>query len=329
VTHGKPRVVEVKAAGLPAGEEELIRLAAAVEVKSEHPTGRAVVEEARRRRLALPHATEFESHSGEGAHGHVEGLWVGVGREALFASHQVSIPAVAMAAAEDLRAHARTALLVVIHRPEDGPDGRGEADGRTGGDLGACGAIAVSDTVRPEARGALRACRSLGVRHVALVTGDHEGVARAIGDEIGADEVLAGLLPEEKVSAIRRMQRAWPSLAMVGDGVNDAPALAAATVGVAMGGAGTDVALDTADVVLMRDDLRGIPFSLWIARRAQRVVAQSLTLAFGVIGVLVLSTITGVLPLWLAVVCHEGSTLLTIANGVRLLRMPHPDFEPR
>jgi Cd2+/Zn2+-exporting ATPase len=326
VTQGRPRVVDVLADG--AGSEvEILRLAAAVEARSEHPTGRAVVEEAGRRSIPLPHATEFESHIGEGAHGHVEGLWVGVGREGLFTSHQVPIPAAAAEAAATLRGRDRTAILVVAQRAANGADGRTAPDGADAGGLRACGAIAVADTVRPEAQGAIRACRSLGIRHVALVTGDHERIARTIGDEIGADEVVAGLLPEEKVSAIRRMQKAWPGLAMVGDGVNDAPALAAATVGVAMGGAGTDVALDTADVVLMRDDLRGIPFSLWIARRAQRVVAQSLSVAFGVIGVLVLTTLTGILPLWIAVVCHEGSTLVTIGNGVRLLRMPHPEFD--
>jgi Cd2+/Zn2+-exporting ATPase len=328
VTHGRPRVVEVKPAGSSAGPEELLRLAAAVEVRSEHPAGRAVVEEAARRNIDLPHATEFESHSGEGAHGHVEGLWVGVGRETLFTSHQIPIPAGATSAAEELRTRARTALLVVARRSINGAAESSGPAAPEGGESWACGAIAVADTVRPEAPAALRACRSLGIRHIAVVTGDHEQVARAIGHEIGADEVLAGLLPEEKVAAVRRMQSAWPGLAMVGDGVNDAPALAASTVGVAMGGAGTDVALDTADVVLMRDDLRGIPFSLWIARRAQRVVMQSLTLAFGMIGLLVLSTLTGVLPLWLAVVCHEGSTLLAVANGVRLLGMPHAEFEP-
>jgi Cd2+/Zn2+-exporting ATPase len=160
-----------------------------------------------------------------------------------------------------------------------------------------------------------------------MLTGDHEGVARAIGTEIGVDEVRAGLHPEEKVTAIRELAARWGRMAMVGDGVNDAPALATAAVGIAMGGAGTDVALDTADVVLMRDELRGIPFSLWLARRSRRVVVQSLSFAFGVIGVLVISTLVGVLPLWLAVVCHEGSTLLVIANGVRLLGLPHPEFD--
>ena len=159
------------------------------------------------------------------------------------------------------------------------------------------------------------------------VTGDHAWVAAAIGMEIGVDEVRAGLLPGQKVAAIRGLKAAWPTLAMVGDGVNDAPALATATVGIAMGGAGTDVALETADVVLMRDDLKGIPFSLWLAQRARRVVTQSLTFSFCMIGLLVITTLLGILPLWLAVVGHEGSTLLVVANGVRLLGEAHPEFD--
>jgi Cd2+/Zn2+-exporting ATPase len=313
LTQGKPRVVDVWSSG--ASEDEVIRLGAAVEARSEHHTARAVVAEAGRRSLTLAPTTEFESHSGLGAHGHVEGLWVGVGREELFRSHEVAVPGEARGEAERLRARGRSAVLVLARRPEDN------------GGFVASGAVGVADTLRPEARVALVACRALGIRHIAIITGDHERVARPVAEEVGADEVRADLLPEEKVHAVRELLAAWPNLAMVGDGVNDAPALATATVGIAMGGAGTDVALDTADVVLMRDDLRGIAFSLWLARRARRVVGQSLTLAFGVIGVLVLSTFAGVLPLWLAVVCHEGSTLLVIANGVRLLGMKHPEIE--
>ena len=329
VTAGRPRVVNVAPASSSAGEEEILRLAGAVEVRSEHPVGRAVVEEAKRRGLPLAEVTEFESHSGEGAHGHVEGIWVGVGREELFTSHRIDIPPAATSVAERLRERGQTALLVVARPARDGAKPASPVTHAPNGeDSVTCGAIAVADTLRPEARAALQACRGLGIRHIALLTGDHERVAGPIAREIGADETLAGLLPEEKVTAVRRMLHRWPALAMVGDGVNDAPALAMATVGIAMGGAGTDVALDTADVVLMRDDLRGIAFSLWLARRARRVVAQSLTIAFGVIGLLVLATLTGILPLWLAVVCHEGSTLVVIGNGVRLLNMPHPEIEP-
>ena len=343
ITEGKPRVVRVVTGG-PAGEEdEMLRLAAAVETRSEHHTGHAVVAEARRRGIPIPGTSEFESHSGEGVHGHVEGRWVGVGREALFARHGVTLPPAALDAASAIRARGETALLIVTRSSVDGTpgcDGPGHSGAPTPqataspppgfptdeADL-LYGVIAVADAIRPAARAAIQSCRAQGIRHIVMLTGDHEGVARPIAEAAGVDEVRAGLLPQEKVTAIRDLLRRWPSLAMAGDGVNDAPALATATVGIAMGGAGTDVALDTADVVLMRDDLKGIPFSLWLARRARRVVIQSLSFAFGVIGVLVISTLSGVLPLWLAVVCHEGSTLLTIANGVRLLAIPHREFE--
>lgn len=323
VTEGKPRVIAVQASDSGPGEDQLLRLAAAVEARSEHHLARAVVAEAKRRGITPPSVTEFESHSGEGVHGHAEGNWIGAGRPALFGSHHVPIPDSATDAAARILSEGRTALLVVARRNVDGngsPPSKEPA-------VVASGAIAVADTVRPQARAALQACRALGIQHIVLLTGDHERVARPIGQELGVDEVRAGLMPEEKVAAVRELLDRWPALAMAGDGVNDAPALASATVGIAMGGAGTDIALETADVVLMRDDLKGIPFSLWLARKSQRVVTQSLAFAFGVIGVLTISTLSGVLPLWLAVVCHEGSTLLTIANGVRLLGIRHPDFE--
>ena len=317
VTEGRPRVLRV-AAVPPASEDDLLRYAAAVEARSEHHTGRAVVAEAARRRLTWPEVTEFESHSGEGVHAHADGRWIGVGRDPLFRRHDVTVPDEAGREAETIRGRGETALLVVVGQGTNGtPDPSPES-----------GAIAVADAMRAQAPAAIAACRRLGIKHVAMLTGDHELVARPIANAIGADEVRAGLLPDEKVAALRKLRERWPSLAMVGDGVNDAPALASATVGIAMGGAGTDIALETADVVLMRDDLRGIPFALWLARRSRQVVRQSLGLAFGVIGVLVISTLSGVLPLWLAVVCHEGSTLLVIANGLRLLGESHPDFEP-
>ncbi len=330
ITQGRSRVVDVRPENPAVAADELIRLGAAVEARSEHHTAKAVVAEAARRNLPLPHTTEFESHSGLGTHAHVEGLWVGVGREALFTTHEVPIPEGALGEAEGLRARGQSALLVIARSG----GGNGPAP-RTAGTVPpapedgvvASGAIGVADTIRPEARAAIQACRDMGIRHVAIITGDHARVAVPVGQEVGADEVRADLLPEEKVRAVRELLERWPNLAMVGDGVNDAPALATATVGIAMGGAGTDVALDTADVVLMRDDLRGIAFSIWLARRARRVVTQSLSIAFSVIGVLILSTVAGILPLWLAVVCHEGSTLVVIANGVRLLGMRHPEFE--
>jgi len=323
VTEGKPRVLAVHATVPGPGENQLLRLAAAVEARSEHHLARAVVAEANRRGLTLPPVTEFESHSGEGVHAHTGGVWVGAGRPALFGSHHVPVPETATDAASRILAEGRTALLVVARSRMDGNGAGAPAEHAEV----ASGAIAVADTVRPHARAALQACRQLGIHHIVLLTGDHERVARPIGQGLGVDEVRAGLMPEEKVTAVRELLRRWPALAMAGDGVNDAPALASATVGIAMGGAGTDIALETADVVLMRDDLAGIPFSLWLARKSQRVVTQSLAFAFGVIGVLTISTMSGILPLWLAVVCHEGSTLLVISNGVRLLGIRHPEFD--
>jgi len=333
VTEGKPTFTAARPVDGTLDEDALLRLAASVAARSEHHTARAVRVEAERRGIPLLDVSEFESHSGEGVHGHSGGYWVGIGREPLFARHEVALSGNLLATTRDLREGGTTALLVVVRHQGNGGDGDPPGarvtgpDGILPGDAVASGVLGVADVVRPDARAALEACRRQGVQHLAILTGDHQAIATSIGQQVGADVVHAGLLPDEKVSILRDMKRTYPVVAMVGDGVNDAPALAAASVGIAMGGAGTDVALETADVVLMRDDLRGIPFSLWLARRARRVVTQSLTFAFCMIGLLVVTTLLGVLPLWLAVVGHEGSTLLVIANGVRLLGEPHPQFD--
>jgi Cd2+/Zn2+-exporting ATPase len=206
------------------------------------------------------------------------------------------------AAAERLRDQGQTALLIIAYG--DGPP--------TGG------VIALADLPRPDAAVALSSLRRSGVSSVLILTGDHERVARAVAKRVSADDVRSGLLPGEKVLELRRLMNAGHRVAMVGDGVNDAPALATAHVGIAMGGAGTDVALEVADVVLMRDDLGALSFAVWLSRLARRRVRQNLAFAFIVIGVLILSSFFG-LPLWMGVVGHEGSTLLVVLNGLRLL----------
>jgi Cd2+/Zn2+-exporting ATPase len=181
------------------------------------------------------------------------------------------------------------------------------------------GVLGVADSLRPEAKEALAGLARLGVERTILLSGDHERVATAVGKELGISEVRAPLMPEEKVRAMRIFSRGG-GVAMVGDGVNDAPALAAASVGVSLGGAGSDVALETADVVLMGDDLRRLPFAVGLARAARRVVYQNITIAMGVSGILIVASVMGWVEIAHAVVLHEGSTLLVVFNGLRLLR---------
>jgi Cd2+/Zn2+-exporting ATPase len=306
ITPGKPVVTSVWAAG-HLGEDRVLALAAAVERHSEHHLGAAVVAEATRRGSAPFEISEFESHTGLGAHGHADGLWVGVGREALFESHGKTVPHSVAAAARHVREAGQTALIVVV-------DGDGPPAG---------GVIAVSDQPRPAAAAALADLKRSKVGQVLILTGDHDRIARAVAERVGADGFRAGLMPDEKVAELQRLMNAGHFLAMVGDGVNDAPALATAHVGIAMGAAGTDVALEVADVVLIRDDLRALSFAVWLSRLARRRVRQNLAFAFGVIGLLVLSSFFG-LPLWMGVVGHEGSTLLVVLNGLRLLWEPAP-----
>jgi Cd2+/Zn2+-exporting ATPase len=181
------------------------------------------------------------------------------------------------------------------------------------------GLLGVADTLRPDAAAIVSNLKQLGIERVVMLTGDNERVAASIAARAGVDEFHAGLLPQDKVALLKTLKSKYGSTAMVGDGVNDAPALATADVGIAMGGAGTDVALETADLVLMGDDLRHLPYAIGLARQARRTVFQNLTFALGVIVLLVISAFGARLPLPLGVVGHEGSTVLVVMNGLRLL----------
>ncbi len=308
LTRGKPAVVDIWS-GPESSAGAIVELAALVEHRSEHPLGAPIIQKAVADGIDLGGKTiqAFQSHTGLGVEADINGVWVGVGREELFQKANREVPAALAQQAAAMRQKGYTALLVVTSNPK------------------VFGVIAVADPVRPEAALVLQGLKKLGIARVAMLTGDHERVALAIAKTIGVDEVHAGLLPDQKVGELKRLKEGGQAVAMVGDGVNDAPALAAAGVGIAMGGAGSDVALEVADVVLMRDDLRGLPLAVWISRLAGKRVRQNMAFSFGVIVVLVTSTFFE-LPLWLGVLGHEGSTVLVVFNGLRLLWEASPPF---
>ena len=313
VTIGRPGVTEVWA----TSEEDvprLLALAAAVEKQSEHPLAIPVMEELLRREItAIPtNLRGFASHTGLGVHAHVDGIWVGVGREGLFESHNVILPEALVANVQRIRDLGQTALVVA---------GTNENNQNN-----IYGVIGVADQLRPEAERTIAIIKELGISKVVLLTGDHERVAAPIAKRLGIDEFRAGLLPDGKVKELERLSKNFQSIAMVGDGINDAPSLATADVGIAMGGAGTDVAIEVADVVLMRDNLHALPFAIWVSRVARKRVRQNMIFAFGTITVLVIASFFN-LPLWLGVLAHEGSTVIVVFNGLRILWERTPSFD--
>jgi Cd2+/Zn2+-exporting ATPase len=187
------------------------------------------------------------------------------------------------------------------------------------------GALSFGDRLRPGVKGTIQRLKALGIRRITILSGDHPQAVEAIARELGADEVRAGLLPDQKVAALREMRVGAKGVAMVGDGVNDAPAMVTATLGIAMGAAGTDVAIETADVILMGDELPKIEYVIRIGRRARSIVRQNVWFSLGWMTFLVISASVVTLPLTLAVVAHEGSTLLVVLNGLRLLRRERSD----
>jgi Cd2+/Zn2+-exporting ATPase len=181
------------------------------------------------------------------------------------------------------------------------------------------GILGLADTPRPNVPQIMSSLRGLGVEHLVMLTGDNDDVARNIAGQVGLTEVQAELLPEDKLRIVKTLEGKYSAIAMIGDGVNDAPALATATVGIAMGGAGTAVALETADVALMGDDLSKLPFAVGLSRASRRIIVQNLMISFGVIALLIVTSVLGLVQLGFAVLLHEGSTLIVVGNALRLL----------
>ncbi|MBU0494722.1 MAG: cadmium-translocating P-type ATPase [Chloroflexi bacterium] len=306
LTVGRPAVTDiVPLNGRTA--EEVLTLAAEVESGSEHPLARAVVDEARRRGLTVVPAASFQALAGRGAQARVNGHRILVGSHALF---EEALPhdAAICRHLEALEAQGKTAMLV--GHAEDCADGPPEV----------VGLIALADTVRPEAHRAVAALKAAGVQHTILLTGDNARTAQAIAAQAGVDEARANLLPADKVTAIEALLARYDQVAMVGDGVNDAPALARATVGITLGTAGTDVALETADVALMGDDLTRLPFAIRLSRATRRIIVQNIALSLVIKALFLALGLFGLATLWMAVFADMGASLIVTLNGMRLLR---------
>lgn len=300
LTEGTPRITDVvPAPGI--AEAELLAVAVAVESLSDHPLAEAIAKDGRERLGGkhIPEASALESLTGRGVSARLDGTTVLIGKAEMFGRDGVAPLSAAMTEAiAKLRDGGRTTMVVRS----------GERD---------LGAIGLMDTPRETARRALAELHRLGMKRLIMISGDHQKVAEAIAREVGIDEARGDLMPEDKVETIKKL-RAEGNVAMVGDGVNDAPAMATATVGIAMGAAGSDVALETADVALMADDLSHLPFAVGLSRTTRSVILQNVVVSLGVVALLVPATILG-LGIGATVAVHEGSTLLVVFNALRLL----------
>lgn len=285
---------------LACSQEELLTVAASTERHSEHPLGAAIIQAAQERKLSLYSVNNLQAVTGKGIIGMVDGKEIRIGNRRLFDEVSQIWPAPLLMEAQRLEVEGKTVVYVSKNNHP-------------------LGIIALADVVRAEAPAALTTLREMGVKRVVMLTGDSKRVADAVAKQLDIVEVYAELLPDRKVAIIEKLTE-QADVVMVGDGVNDAPAMAVSNMGIAMGAAGTDVALETADVVLMADDLSKLPYVLDLARRTRRIVWQNIAFSLGVIAVLMLAVFAANLPLPLGVVGHEGSTLVVVANGLRLLR---------
>ena len=298
VTAGRPEVQRIVPLG-EDGETGLLERAAALEAQSEHPLARAVLRYAEAKGVAIPKALDFHIIKGKGAEATVLGrpFWLG--------SHRL--------------VHEKGMETQLAHQRAEAMEGVGHSVIAIGNDRHLCGLISVADTIRPEARPAVQALKREGIERVIMLTGDNAGTANAVAEKAGMDEVRAELLPEDKLRAVEELVANAGPTVMIGDGVNDAPALAAATLGIAMGAAGTDAAIETADIALMSDDLMKVPWLIGHAKRTVRIIRQNIVFALTVKAFFMVLALAEVATLWMAIAADTGAALLVVFNALRLL----------
>lgn len=299
LTEGKPKVVDIVPLA-EHNEEELLIRAASLEAQSDHPLAKGILAAAAERSLQLLPLTDFQIIQGKGARGVLNDtpFWIGSHRYLEERGQETS----------------------EVHQQLEKMQQAGRSVVVVGNDTHVCGFITLADTLRPSATQTLRELHALGIKHIVMLTGDNQGTAKAIAAEAGIDEVHAELLPEDKVRLVGELVEKYGHVAMVGDGVNDAPALARATLGIAMGAAGSDAAIETADIALLADNLERIPWLVKHSKRTLRIIHQNIICSLTVKAIFVVLTFAGFASLWAAIAADMGASLVVVANGLRLLR---------
>lgn len=307
ITEGKPQVLGVELLG-SATMSQVMGVAASIDEHSAHPLAKAVVAHAKDQQIPYGRATQYQARSGRGAEGLIDGHAYFVGNHRF--AHELGVCSESVEARLAAIEAQGQSVVVVGHRPHDGCKGE------------VLGIIAIGDTLRPNAKAAIAALHAAGVEQVVMLSGDNQRTADFIARQVGIDEARGDLLPDDKVEAVKALRAKYGVVGMVGDGVNDAPAMATANIGIAMGAAGTDAAIETADIALMQDELGKIAETIRLGRRTLGIIHFNIAFALSLKAVFLVLTLIGYASLWLAIMADTGATLLVIANALRLLAAP-------
>jgi Cd2+/Zn2+-exporting ATPase len=302
LTRGVPVVTDFISL-IPNKEKELLGIAVSIEKNSQHPLASAILRKAEEESIPIQEVEDFSSLTGKGVQAKVNGVLYYIGSPGLFEELlPAGIPEETKKTIVDLQKQGKTVMVL-------------------GTKIEMLALIAVADEVRENSREVIQRLHELGIKKTVMLTGDNPATAEAIGKKLGIGEVQAELLPQDKLEFIKQLRSDGSKVAMVGDGVNDAPALATSTVGIAMGGAGTDTALETADIALMADDLKKLPFTIRLSRQALRIIKQNITFSLAIKAIALLLIVPGWLTLWMAIFADMGATLIVTLNGLRLLKV--------